>query len=115
MATATPVMDCGGFTGPARLFRIDPVLRDPASGQIAGHLIVCMTTMGGPRIEVYPGRPSGAALSMQPLPGSCILQHEVSIDDACVWALQTAGGYEIGAPDPEPLPDPETPPEEVSE
>ncbi|QXW03995.1 translation initiation factor IF-2 N-terminal domain-containing protein [Rhodococcus globerulus] len=24
----------------------------------------------------------------------------MSIDDACVWALQTAGGYEIVEPDP---------------
>ncbi|MHD0294983.1 hypothetical protein RCF19_03825 [Rhodococcus qingshengii] len=95
MATAIPLADCGGFTGPARLFAIDPPLRDPSSGNIADHVIVCVTTMGGPRIEVYPGRPSGSARSMQPLPGSCILQRAVSLDDACVWALSTAGGYEI--------------------
>lgn len=115
MAVAVPVMDCGGFTGPARLFRIDPPLRDPSSGQVAGFLIVCHTQMGGPRIEVYPGKESGVAHSMQPLPGSCILQHGVSLDDACVWALQTAGGYLIvepaPEPEPEPLPDPLPEPE----
>lgn len=99
MGTAVPIADCGGFTGPARLFNIDPALRDPVSGQSANHVIVCVTALGGPRIEVYPGRPSGAAWSMQPLPGSCILQHDVSLDDACVWALQTAGGYDIVTPE----------------
>ena len=105
MATAIPITDCGGFTGPARLFAVDPPLQDPSSGNITEHVIVCVTTMGGPRIEVYPGRPSGVARSMQPLPGSCILQHAVTLNDACAWALATAGGYEIAMPTEEPEPE----------
>ncbi len=36
-----------------------------------------------------------------PLPGSFSLQHEVTIDEAAWWALQTAGGYEIVTPSDE--------------
>lgn len=100
MPTAKPLMDCGGFTGPARAFHISPSLRDPANGYVHEHLIVCYTELGGPRIEVYGGTSAGAARVMQPLPGSCILQHAVTLEDACVWALMTAGGYEIVVPDP---------------
>lgn len=109
MNTATPVIDCGGFAGPARAFRVTPPLRDPSNGRTFDHVIVCFTEFGGPRIEVFGGTEHGTALLMNPLPGSCILQHAVSIDDACVWALTTAGGYEIVPPEIiEPEPEPET-------
>lgn len=107
MPTATPIVEPTWYIGPARTFRVEPELRDPSSGQAFGHVTVCKTTLGGPRVEVIGSVETGNAVVMNPLPGSFVLQHDVSLDDACVWALATAGGYVIGPPDPEPEPEPE--------
>lgn len=95
MATATLVAEPGFYSGPAKAFRVDPALRDPLTRKVTDHVVVVKTTLGGPRIEVFACNSRGIATRMNPLPGSQILQHDVTIDDACAWALMTAGGYEI--------------------
>lgn len=95
MATAILVAEPTAYSGPSKTFRIEPSLYDPVSRKIYDCVTVCKTTLGGARVEVYGSLDTGAAVSMAPLPGSFVLQHDVSVDDACVWALMTAGGYEI--------------------
>jgi hypothetical protein len=100
MATATEVATPGGFIGPARTFRVSPSLSDPSNGGIAyDHVTVVLVLNYGPRVEIFGARPDGSARSMNALPGSFILQHEVTLDDACLWALTTAGGYVLTEPD----------------
>lgn len=111
MPTAVAVVDPGVYSGPARTFRLDPPLFDPASGDSYEYVTVCKTLLGGPRVEVYGCRENGIAIRMVPLPGSFILQHDVTIEDACGWALATAGGYDITLMVPEPEPEPELEPE----
>lgn len=102
MPTAVHVADPPGFMGEARAFRVDPSIRNPANGREYDHVTISKLTVGGPRVEVYGAHPTGHAQSMFPLPGSFVMQHDVSVDDACVWALLTAGGYVITEPEPEP-------------
>lgn len=100
MATATEVAEPAGYVGPARTFRVDPPLADPnQGGKQFDHVTVVLVIRYGPRVEIFGARPDGSALSMNALPGSFILQHEVTLDDACTWGLLTAGGYEITAPE----------------
>lgn len=101
MPTAILTAEPNGRPGPARTFRVDPALRDPTTGRDYGHVTIYIPVHGGPRIEVVGSDSEGHPFSMQPVPGSQILQHPVSLDDACVWALLTAGGYEIVEPEPE--------------
>lgn len=109
MATAIPVAEPSYYAGPARTFKVEPALRDPLSASLYDYVTVCSIERGGPRIEVYGCGERGVAIRMNPLPGSTILQHGVSLDDACAWALLTAGGYEIGDWVVEEVPTPEEP------
>lgn len=92
------VDDYKGAPGRARLFR----LSEPLDGYNEV-LIWLQDSIGpmGPEVNVVgtnliTGRPKLGF----PLPGSCKLQHMVDFEDACVWALATAGGYEVVGPDP---------------
>ena len=108
MATAILVAEPEGiFAGPARTYRIDPPLKDMSNGRLHNHITIYKTLLGGPRVEVVGANPNGTAIVMNPLPGTFILQHDVSLDDACTWALLTAGGYEV-------VPAPEEPAAEAS-
>lgn len=95
MPTAIPVAEPSFYAGPARTFRLDPPLRDAGTGRLHDHVTVVKSTLGAPEVQVIGCKPNGAAIVMNPLPGSFILQHDVSLDDACTWALLTAGGYEV--------------------
>lgn len=100
MPTAIEVIEPAGFIGPARTFRVDPPIKDPNQGGTEhDHVTVVLVDRYGPRVEIVGARPDGTAKSMNPLPGSFILQHGVTLDDACTWGLLTAGGYVIGAPE----------------
>ena len=108
MATAVPVAEPSWYAGPARTFRIEPKLSDPATGLEFDHVTVCKTILGGPRVDLFGSKPNGNAITVQRLPGSFVLQHDVELEDACTWALAMAGGYVIGDPDPEPEPETES-------
>lgn len=99
MATATAIADMTVYSGPARAFRLDPLLHDPLTRTDYGHVVVCKTTLGGPRVEVYGCDEHGIAHRMVPLPGSFTMHHDGSLDDACTFALMLAGGYTIAEPD----------------
>lgn len=101
MPTATLVAEPGGRPGPAKTFRLDPPLHDPTTGRDYLHVTIFVPRHGGPRVEVVGSHATGVPVSMQPLPGSCTLQHQVTLDDACAWALLTAGGYAVGDPGPD--------------
>lgn len=88
------------FAGLANTYQLDPPLRgyqfvtvfiEPGYGPVA------------PRATVVPKRIDETPMLNAPLPGSFSLQHEVTIDEAAWWALQTAGGYEIVIPEPIPV------------
>lgn len=111
MATAEAIVDLDVYSGPARAFRLDPPLFDPATGTTYDHVVVCKTLMGGPRVEVYGCADNGIAIRMVPLPGSFVMQHDVTLDDACGWALATAGGYDVVKMVPDPIPEPVLEPE----
>lgn len=99
MATATAIADMTVYSGPARAFRLDPLLHDPLTRTDYGHVVVCKTTLGGPRVEMYGCDEHGIAHRMVPLPGSFTMHHDGSLDDACTFALMLAGGYTIAEPD----------------
>lgn len=121
MPTARQVTDPLGYIGPARTFLVDPPITDPNQGaRPHNYVTVVLVDRYGPRVEVFGANADGTAKSMNPLPGSFILQRTVTLSDACTWALLTAGGYEIGdpiavEPDPEPEPEPEPEPPTSSE
>lgn len=100
MPTATLVgRDNISFAGPANHYQLDP----PLNGL---HFITVFIEPGygsvAPRVAVVPRRMDGTPMMNAPLPGSFSLQHEVTIDEAAWWALQTAGGYEIVTPPEDP-------------
>lgn len=104
MPTATLIgRDDISFAGPANHYQLDP----PLSGF---HFVTVFVEPGygpvAPRVAVVPRRMDETPMMNAPLPGSYSLQHEVTIDEAAWWALQTAGGYDIVIP-PEPVSDPE--------
>ena len=105
MPTATLIgRDDISFAGPANHYELDA----PLSGfQFVTVFIEPGYASVAPRVAVVPRRLDGAPMLNAPLPGSFSLQHEVTIDEAAWWALQTAGGYDIVIP-PEPVPDPES-------
>ena len=117
MPTARQVADPLGYIGPARTFLVDPPITDPNQGaRPYNYVTVVLVDRYGPRVEVFGANADGTAKSMNPLPGSFILQRTVTLADACTWALLTAGGYEIGDPlviEPDPEPEPEPEPEPV--
>ncbi|QTR98340.1 translation initiation factor IF-2 N-terminal domain-containing protein [Rhodococcus qingshengii] len=97
------VDDYKGAPGRARLFRLSETL--DGYDEV---LIWLQDSIGpmGPEVNVVgtnliTGKPKLGF----PLPGSCKLQHMVEFEDACLWALATAGGYTMEAADPEPEPD----------
>lgn len=119
---AIQVAEPAGYIGAARTFRVDPPLTDPSQGNRAfDYVTVVLILNYGLRVELFGANSDGTARSMNPLPGSFILQRTVTLDDACTWGLLTAGGYEITElfpepaeplpPLPEPEPEPETEPE----
>ncbi|MEA1795101.1 hypothetical protein [Rhodococcus qingshengii] len=107
MKTATLVVeDIRGYAGPANCYR----LSEPLFG--ATHVVVWSQPAFGsqlPEVVVVPAMPSGTARNMARLPGSSMLHHEATIEDAAAWALLTAGGYEIVVP-----PGDSTPEQEVN-
>ena len=103
MPTATLIgRDDISFAGPANHYQLDP----PLNGF---HFVTVFIEPGyasvAPRVAVVPRRVDETPVMNAPLPGSFSLQHEVTIDEAAWWALQTAGGYDIVTP--EPVADPE--------
>lgn len=104
MATATAIAEMTVYSGPARAFRVDPMIHDPLTRNDYGHVVVCKTTLGGPRVEMYGCDEHGIARRLVPLPGSFTMHHDVSLDDACAFALMLAGGYVITADDADEVP-----------
>lgn len=98
MKTATLIVEgIHGFAGPANCY----LLSEPLFG--ATHVVVWSQPAFGsqlPEVVVVPAMPSGAARNMTRLPGSSMLHHEATIEDAAAWALLMAGGYEVVVPDP---------------
>ncbi|MBT2266466.1 translation initiation factor IF-2 N-terminal domain-containing protein [Rhodococcus erythropolis] len=111
MATATLIeSDWGGCPGPAQVYELDPPLAEHRrvlvdgkwSTSLHSRVVIWMQPgfgSMGPCVKVVPLRTSEAAALNVEMPGSYALQHEVSIDEAAWWALQTAGGYEIVNPE----------------
>lgn len=98
MKTATLILeDVKGYAGPANCYRLsEPLFR-------ADHVIVWAQPSFGmqlPEVVVVPSTSSGRARNMDRMPGSCMLHHKATIEDAAAWALLMAGGYEIVVPDP---------------
>lgn len=92
---ATPLaQNLGGYAGEARLYRLDP----PLQGE--EHVIVWVQTFGVPEACVVIAHPSGAAKTMNRMPGSY-----VHPQPSHAGALFLAG-YEIGPQDPEPVQEP---------
>lgn len=99
------VDDYKGAPGRARLFRLSHTL--DGYDEV---LIWLQDAIGpmGPEVNVVgTNLITGSPKLGFPLPGSCKLQHMVDFEDACVWALATAGGYTMEAADLEPEPDEE--------
>ncbi|MDI9900269.1 translation initiation factor IF-2 N-terminal domain-containing protein [Rhodococcus sp. IEGM 1409] len=97
------VDDYKGAPGRARLFRLSETL--DGYDEV---LIWLQDSIGpmGPEVNVVgtnliTGKPKLGF----PLPGSCKLQHMVEFEDACSWALATAGGYTMEPADLKPEPD----------
>lgn len=95
MGTAKFLGEINIYMGPCQYFRVDPPLRDPLNNVTTDHVAVVGMALGGPRVEVFACDEHGLPQRMTMLPGSFVLQHEVSLNDASTWALATAGGYEI--------------------
>ncbi|MBT9295320.1 hypothetical protein KKP62_10130 [Rhodococcus sp. GOMB7] len=114
MATATLIeANWGGCPGPAQMYELDPPLAEHRREKVDGEWltlthsrVVIWMQPGfgstGPCVKVVPLRSAGAAALNVEMPGSYALQHEVTIDEAAWWALQTAGGYEIVTPPEDP-------------
>lgn len=99
--TAVEVARPGGYAGEARTYRLDPPVMPLArGGKGYDHVTVSLITRYGLRVECYGAKSSGAAWSMEPIPGSYVLQRVVEMDDAAAWALATMGGYAV-VPDPD--------------
>ncbi|NHP15253.1 hypothetical protein G8767_17000 [Rhodococcus sp. IC4_135] len=121
MATATLIdADWGGCPGPAQMYELDPPLAEHRRENIGGQWVTLTHSRvviwmqpgygsTGPCVKVVPLRTSDAPALNVEMPGSYALQHEVTIDEASWWALQTAGGYEIVVP-----PEDSTPEQEVT-
>ena len=112
MPTATLIdANYGGCPGPAHLYELSEPLAENRRELVGGQWVTLTHTRVivwvqpafgsmSPCVKVVPLRTTEAPALNVEMPGSYILQHEVSIDEAAWWALMTAGGYEIVVPDP---------------
>ncbi|WP_282778330.1 MULTISPECIES: hypothetical protein [unclassified Nocardia] len=108
MATATlHIADLGGYAGPARCYRLDPV---PVINGAPAPFVTIWVQRGYahqmPEVNVVPATSSGACAtrSVMAAPGSFTLHFEPVTDeqiDGAHWlALQALGGYTVSGQRP---------------